>query len=426
MEISYTKTRVSCYLGYVTQATVNSLLPLLFVTFQRNFGITLDQIALLISMNFGIQLVVDLLATKFVDKIGYRASALLAHVCAAVGLCGVGIFPMLFADAYAGLVLAVAISAVGGGIIEVIISPIVEALPGEKKAASMSLLHSFYCWGCVAVIGLSTVFFNVVGLEQWYILPLLWALVPITGVVLFSKTPLVKLVEDHQRTPLKRLFTKKLFMLFLVFMVCAGAAEQAMSQWASLFAELGLGVSKTMGDLLGPLSFALFMGISRTIYGLWGAKWDLNKTLLLSAMLCVASYMLTVFSPIPLLALFGCTLCGFSVGLMWPGTISMTSKFFPVGGTAMFAILALAGDLGCASGPGVVGVVSSAAKDGMFATMQSWFPSNSPMESGLKTGLFVASIFAVVLVVGLLALRLQKKPGQPLYPTPKTADAQGQ
>ncbi len=408
MSQPYTRTKLSCYLSYITQAAVNGLLPLLFVTFQRQFGISLDQIALLISINFGVQLCVDLLSVKFVDKIGYRASAIIACACAAIGLAGVGLFPLISGNAYVGLLVAVIISAVGGGIIEVLVSPIIEALPGDGKAASMSLLHSFYCWGSMAVVLLSTLYFNTIGLANWNLLPALWAIVPIAALILYTKAPLVPLVSEHEKIPLKKLFSRKLFIMFLIFMVCAGASEQAMSQWASLFAELGLGVSKTVGDLLGPCAFAFFMGISRMMYGLWGAKWNLKNALLISGGLCVASYMLAVFSPIPLLSLLGCTLSGFSVGLMWPGTFSLTSRGFPAGGTAMFAILALAGDLGCSAGPAVVGLVSGAAEDGMFANIQSWFTGGSLMETGLKTGLLAASVFAIIMVVGLIALRARR------------------
>jgi MFS family permease len=269
-----------------------------------------------------------------------------------------GVFPRLMADPDGALVIAMGINAVGGGLLEVIISPIVEALPGDRKAAAMAMLHSFYCWGYVLVVLLSTLYFTLVGIGRWRILPMLWALIPLVNCFFFCKVPLRTLTGDSASAlPLKVLLNKKIFWLFFLVMICSGASEQAMSQWASFFAETGLEVSKTMGDLLGPCAFAILMGISRTIFGLQGPKVNIEKVLLASGILCVLCYRLTVFAPTPLLSLLGCALCGMTVAAMWPGTFSLASRFFPLGGTAMFALLALAGDVGCAAGPGLVGLI---------------------------------------------------------------------
>lgn len=408
MRLTYGHTKAASYIGLVTQAILNSLIPLLFVTFQRDFDISLAQLSFLIILNFGIQLTVDALSAKFVDKIGYRAGIILAHVCGTVGIAGFGIFPFLFADAYAGLLVAMCISAVGGGLIEVIVSPMVEALPGDKKAGDMALLHSFFCWGCAIVIALSTLYFHFAGLEKWYFLSVLWALVPLFNCFFLSKVPIEKLVEEHERTPLKKLFTKRLFWTFLILMLCAGAAEQAMSQWASLFAETGLQVSKTTGDLLGPFAFAILMGISRVLFGR-KADTHLERTLLTGGILCLASYMLVIFAPHPLLSLIGCAMCGFFVGPMWPGTVSLSSRRFPAGGTAMFALLAMGGDMGCAAGPGLVGLVSNAFTSGAGDPAASV----DTTELGLKAGLLAASVFAIVLVVGLAGvMRRRSKPAR--------------
>lgn len=378
-------------MGYITQAIVNNLPPLLFVTFQKEFSISVGQLGMLVSMNFFVQMLVDALAARYVDRIGYRPCVVTAHVCAAVGLVGLGFFPHWFSSPVLGLMLAMAINAIGGGLIEVLISPITEALPGEEKASTMSLLHSFYCWGHVSVVLLSTVYFVTAGIDNWKYLPLLWAVIPVCNALLFTQVPMNALVEDGQGCSFRQLFSMKLFWVFFVLMLCSGASEQAMSQWSSLFAETGLKVSKTVGDLLGPCSFAVLMGASRLFYGVKGNQIPLKPFLAGSAVLCAVSYGLAVFAPWPLLSLVGCGLCGFSVGIMWPGTISLASKHIPLGGTAMFALLALAGDVGCSSGPGLVGLVS-----GFF-------------DDSLKAGLLAAVVFPVLLILLLPALKSGKK-----------------
>jgi MFS family permease len=389
--LSYRHTLAASYFGYVTQAIVNNLGPLLFLTFQRQFGLSLGNLALLVSLNFAVQLLVDMAAVRHVDRIGYRAAAVAASIFSAVGLVSLGILPFVLPNAYAGLVIATVINALGGGLLEVIISPIVEALPNDNKAAAMSLLHSFYCWGYACVILLSTLYFNLAGITNWRYLPMLWALIPLGNIFLFSLVPLRTLTgENDTPVPVRSLFTKRAFLLLLLIMICSGASEQAMSQWASFFAEAGLKVSKTTGDLLGPCAFAVLMGTVRVFFGLKEEAVKLTRVLAGAGILCVASYLVTVFSPFPLLSLAGCAVCGFSVGILWPGTFSLASKIFPRGGTAMFAILALAGDAGCASGPALVGLVMNAAV--------------------LKTGLLTAAVFPLLLVcgVGLLKVHFDK------------------
>ena len=385
MHFTFKHTKYASYIGLFTQAIVNNLAPLLFVTFQKQFEISLEKISLLIILNFGVQIITDIISAKYVDKIGYRAAMMLANLFCFVGLMGLGIFPQMFANPYEGLILAVIINAIGGGIIEVVVSPLVEALPGDEKASAMSMLHSFYCWGQVSVVLLSTVYFNTVGIQQWRYMSMLWAVVPLFNAFLCMKVPMRELVEAGERILLRKLFTVKVFWLLFILMVCSGASELAMSQWASLFAEEGLGVSKTLGDLLGPCFFAVLMGISRTIYGFYGSKMNLKKTIAGSSILCVMSYLIAVFSPNPIIALLGCALCGFSVGIMWPGVFSLSSKYYPQGGTAMFAILAVGGDLGCTSGPGVVGIVAN-------------------VSHSLHYGILAAIIFPILLVISISRL----------------------
>ena len=388
----YTKTLVACYLGFVTQSIAANFAPLLFLTFQSSYGISLDKIALIPVVFYLTQLLIDLGATKFADKIGYRVCVVASQVVSVAGLVMLAVLPELLPVPFLGLLIAVVFYAVGSGLVEVLVSPIVEACPFENKDGAMSLLHSFYCWGAVGVILGSTLFFAVFGTEHWQILTLIWALVPLVNVFQFLTCPIERLVEDGEGLPPRKLLRLPLLWLMILLMVCAGASEATMAQWASAFTESALGVSKTIGDLAGPCLFAVFMGISRILYGKMSRKLNLAKTMLLSGLLCVACYLLASLSPLPVLGLIGCALCGFSVGILWPGTISLSSQGCPKGGTAMFAFLALAGDFGGTVSPAVVGSISELA------------------GGNLKTGLLVATVFPVLLVTGLIVLNRSMKP----------------
>lgn len=380
----YQLTMYACFIGYIVQAIVNNFLPLLFVTFQKTYSIPLTQITLLITLNFGIQLVIDMLSAGFVDKIGYRDSAIIAHVCSAAGLVLLTVLPEAFPDPFAGILIAVFIYAIGGGLIEVLISPILEACPTDNKEKAMSLLHSFYCWGHVGVVLISTLFFTLFGIENWKILAVCWAVVPAVNIILFAKAPIYSLHEEGETgLTLKQLFTRKVFWVMMLMMLCAGASEQAVSQWASTFAEQGLGVSKTIGDLAGPMSFAALMGLSRLLYGKFGDKLDLDKFMRMSCLLCIAAYLCISLVPLPAVGLVGCAVCGFSVGIMWPGTFSKASAAVKGGGTALFAMLALAGDVGCSGGPTLAGFIS-----GCF-------------NGELRAGILAAIVFPVLLLIGI-------------------------
>lgn len=364
--ITYKHTVYACFVGYITQAIVNNFAPLLFLTFVSSYGVPLSKITLLVTFNFGFQLFIDAVSPRFIDKIGYRFSMILAHVFSAAGLVMLTILPELFEDAFVGLLLAVLIYAIGGGLLEVLVSPVVEACPTDNKEATMSLLHSFYCWGHVGVVLLSTIYFAVFGIENWKYLACFWALVPALNCISFTKVPIATLIEEGETgLSLKELFRNKVFWLFMIMMVSAGASEQAVSQWASAFAEAGLGVDKTIGDLAGPMLFAICMGISRAIYGKYGDRIKLEYYMLFSGVLCIISYLMISLSPWPMLSFIGCAICGFSVGIMWPGTFSMSAAGIKNGGTLMFALFALAGDVGCSAGPTLVGMVSSAANNNL-------------------------------------------------------------
>lgn len=385
---NYQHTIYACYIGYITQAIVNNFAPLLFLTFHNVYGIPLRQIGLLVTVNFGTQLVTDLLSAKFADKIGYRVSIVAAHVFAVLGLIGLGVFPDLFPSPFAGMCAAVVLYGVGGGLTEVLISPIVEACPTEGKAAAMSLLHSFYCWGSVLVVLLSTVLFRVFGVDAWRMISCIWAVVPLFNIFYFSQVPIASLVEEGEGMSIRQLMRSGIFWVLALLMVCAGASELAMSQWASAFAESGLKVSKTAGDLAGPCFFAVLMGCARVVHAKLADKVNLYRYLGFCGVLCIVSYLLASLSPVSVLSLLGCGLCGISVGAMWPGTFSLAGEKCPKGGTAMFAFLALAGDMGCSLGPTVVGYVSAALGD------------------SLKKGLISAIVFPILLLVGLALCRM--------------------
>ena len=387
MKLTYRNTIAACFTGSAVQSIVNNYVPLLFILFHTHYGLPLSQIALLVTANFLIQMTVDFIATFVADRIGYRRCIVTAQALSAAGLVALAWLPEILPP-FAGLMTATVIYAVGGGISEVLISPIMESCPTENKEKAMSLLHSFYCWGHVAVVLVSTAFFTLFGMEIWQLLACLWALIPAVNTVVFLKTPIATLnAPGDPGMSIRELLKTRLFWLMALMMICGGASEQSVSQWASAFAEAGLGVSKTVGDLTGPLTFAILMGLSRLLYGRYGEKIAMEKFMLGSTALCLFAYLLTVFAPHPALSLAGCALCGFAVGIMWPGTLSQAAGAMRRGGTAMFALLALAGDIGCSAGPALVGFVSDA-------------PGGS-----LKTGILAAAIFPAVLLVCLLLKR---------------------
>ncbi len=387
--LTYKHTLYACYIGYITQAIINNLTPLLFVTFQNRFDISLSQIGILIFVNFGVQILVDLLGAKYADKIGHRNCMLLAHGAATLGLILLAVLPGLMPNPYVGLLIATSVNAIGGGIIEVLVSPLVEALPLENKASVMSMLHSFYCWGHVAVVLLSTLFFVLTDDSLRLLVPVFWAAVPFLNLLLFFAVPLPPPLAEGKPMPICKLMKNGLFWVLVVLMICAGASEQGMSQWSSYFAEVGLNVNKTLGDLFGPCLFATLMGLSRMVYANFGHKLNLSRFIRWSLVLCVASYLLAVFAPHPVLALCGCALCGFSVGILWPGVFSIAAEQLPMGGTTMFALLALAGDIGCGSGPAVTGLVGAAQT--------------------LKDGLLINMLFPLVMLILMITLWIKEK-----------------
>lgn len=389
--LNYQKTKIACYLGFITQAISANFAPLLFLKFHHDYQISLGNIAWISTCFFFTQLLIDLFCAKFVDRIGYRVCVVASEVCSAAGLIGLAFLPEIFPNPLAGILCSVILYAMGSGLIEVLCSPIIEACPFNNKEATMSLLHSFYCWGAVGTILISTIFFLIFGIESWKWLAVLWAIIPIVNIYNFATCPIEYLVDEENGMKVTELFRKPLFWIAICLMICSGASELAMAQWASAYAEAALGLSKTVGDLAGPCMFAVAMGISRVIFGKYGERIDLMKFMASSGILCVICYFLTALSSNPILGLIGCIVCGFSVGIMWPGTISISSKEFPMGGTAMFALLAMAGDLGGSIGPGIVGRVTQSA------------------GNNIQVGMGVGLVFPFILLIMLFILYTKKK-----------------
>ncbi len=383
---NYKKTLAACYLGFITQAIAANFAPLLFLTFHKSFRIPLGKIALISTVFFFTQLIVDAVCAKVADRIGYRLCVVASEVTSALGLVCLAVLPQLMSDPFAGIMVSVVIYAIGSGLIEVLVSPIVEACPFDNKEAVMSLLHSFYCWGSVGVIVLSSAFFALFGTEHWRWLACLWAIIPFFNIFNFITCPIERLTEDGEGMSVNVLFRTPRFLLGVLLMVCAGASELSMAQWASAFAESALGLPKTVGDMAGPCLFAVMMGLSRLIYGKFGDRIDLKRYMTGSGILCLVCYLLAGLSKNPFVALAGCILCGFAVGIMWPGTISMLSKLLPLGGTAMFALLAMAGDIGGALGPGIVGEITER------------------MGDNLQAGMLAGVMFPIVLIISVVSI----------------------
>lgn len=394
MKLDFKHTITACFGGYIVQAIVNNYAPMLFLTFQKSFDIPLSQITLLITINFVVQLLVDMAAAGFADRLGARNCLVTANLFAALGLILMAVLPSALPNAFVGLLIAVVIYAVGGGLLEVMVSPVVEACPTDNKEGTMSLLHSFYCWGQVGVVLLSTLFFTFFGIDNWRILAVIWALVPLADMIAFVFVPIKQLNEDGGGMSLKELMGTRIFWVLFVMMFCAGASELSVSQWASTLAERSLGVSKTIGDLAGPMLFAVFMGTARAVYGKIADRIDTQKYMLGTALLCVGAYLCIALVPNPVVGLVGCGVCGFSVGIMWPGTYSRAAAAIPVGGTMMFALMALAGDIGCSGGPTIAGLIAAAAGD------------------ELKAGIMAAVVFPAVMAImagGIILSRNKKR-----------------
>lgn len=393
---TFTGTKIACYTGYIVQGIINNIAPLLFVIFSDKFDISLDKLGLLITINFATQLIVDTISIKFADIIGYKILAVASQGIAFIGLACLGILPNIMENTYLGIVISIMLSAIGSGITEVIISPIVESIPGEKKTAEMSLLHSFYCWGQVTVVLLTTIMIKAFGNDLWYIAPILWSIIPLVNTINFIGVPIQPNLTKEEKTPFIKLLFSKQFILCIIIMICSGASEIGMSQWSSYFAETGLKVSKMTGDLLGPCLFAVLMGTGRMIFGFIGEKINLKVALCFSAGFCALCYLGTSFIDSAVISLLVCALTGITVSIMWPATLSLAARLFPKGGGSMYSILALSGDTGCTIGPWFISFMSLQLSHGVDT------------GEALKLGLGFGAIFPVLMIVAILMLRIKK------------------
>lgn len=394
---TFTGTKIACYTGYIVQGIINNIAPLLFVIFSDKFNITLSKLSLLITINFATQLIVDTLSIKFVDKIGYKPLAIISQGIAFLGLASLGVLPHILSNSYLGIVISIILSAIGSGITEVIISPIVESIPGEKKTAEMSLLHSFYCWGQVAVVLLTTIMIKIFGNDLWYIAPIIWSFIPLINTINFIGVPIKPNLTSEEKTPFFKMLFSRQFVLLIIIMICSGASEIAMSQWSSYFSEAGLKVSKMTGDLLGPCLFAVLMGLGRIIFGFVGEKINLKTALTFSAILCAACYLGTCFINSPVISLLICALTGITVSIMWPATLSFAARLFPKGGGSMYSVLALSGDTGCTLGPWFIS----------FMTIK--MSTDATSGEALKIGLGFGALFPILMIVAISMLSLSKK-----------------
>lgn len=407
-KLTYKNTIIACYIGYATQAIGLNFTPILFAIFQEKFSLSFSELGSLVVMNFVTQLFTDIFSARYIDRIGFRRAAVPCHILCAFGLIFMFVLPNVMPNAYIALAIATVVYAVGGGMIEVVVSPIVDSLPSDDSPGAMSLLHSFYCWGQLGVVLVTTLAIKLFGNDIWGVLALLWAVVPIVNVFNFLKVPLPQ-TKPETKTPIRRLLLNRFFLLSMLLIGAAGAAEQVIAQWSSLFAQIGLKVDKVVGDILGPSLFAVFMLIGRTCYGVKSDKLDLRKILILSSIFCVVCYLVTSLSPSPIISLIGCALTGLSVSIMWPGMLSFASQNFPNGGAAMFGVLAIFGDLGCSVGPMLTGIISDVAQKAPSVTKYASSVGVGIEQLALKGGILSGIIFPIVMIAALAAFKTNKK-----------------
>ncbi|MBE6586871.1 MAG: MFS transporter [Ruminococcaceae bacterium] len=412
--MNYKKTRIACYTGYVTQAIVVNLAPLLFVIFQKDFDFSLSFIAAITLITFLLQMGIDIAAIYFVEKTSYRILAVSSQLTACIGLCLMAFLPRIMMPE-AGILLAVLVYSTGSGLCEVVLSPLIEAIPkgGGENRSSMTLMHSFYAWGQAAVILITTVLLRFIGDGLWWVIPLVWALIPLFNTIAFMRVPLADMTVHEEGSGIRKMLRRPEFLVAFMLMICSGASEQAMAQWASMFCETGLGVAKVVGDILGPCMFAVMMGIGRTLHGLFGAKLQMQRLLLWLSVFCVGCYAVTVFVPVPFLSLLSCGLCGLGVSVMWPGMLALCSSKYPLAGASMFAILALGGDIGCSVGPWLTGTVSDAvvklvnSSENIFNIAKR--AGLTADQLGLRAGFLSAMIFPALMILGVVLLSISDK-----------------
>ncbi len=390
----YKHTIRACYAGTFTMSLVSNLTPLLFVILMDSFGLTFEQVGRLTLVNFMTQIAADLVFSKPVDKWGVRPFVAGGHFLCTIGLVLFALAPMYAPhNTYIWFMVSTVLFSCGGGLLELLLSPIVQAIPGDEKARAMSMLHSFYAWGFILVVVLTTTALGVFGSANWPLIMITWAILPLATGIAFLKVPLAPQVSEEQRTRTGVLLSSAFFVVVVLGIAAGGAAEVSMSQWISAFTERALGLSKQMGDLVGVCMFALFLGIGRASYGKWGGKTDVTTLMLWGAVGSVLCFLGAALIPNPILAMACCAANGLCVSLLWPGSIVTAAARFPLAGASMFAILAAGGDVGAAFGPWAVGAVADV------------------VPSGLRGGLLVGTIYPAIMVVCMLVVRAMNRRG---------------
>ncbi len=380
----------ACFMGFFIQSIVCVFTPLLFVIFNTEYKISLPLITMISTVNFVVQFITDGFSIFFLQKIGYRKAGILAHFFAFCGLVILGTVAPRMPNMYLWIMIAVVLYSIGGGLLEVVLSPIIENTPSKSKSGTMSMLHSMFSVGSVATVLLTTIGLKIFGWQSWKYISVMWAILPFLNMIYFFFIPINEGNENIEREPIWSFFRDRAFWGFLLVMMCGGAAEIGISQWASAFAETSLGISKTAGDVIGPCMFAVMMGVARMLHSRYPHLITLSKAIMYSGILATVCYLGAALVPIPFVALAFCGLCGFAVGIMWPGTLSLATRKYPAAGGTLFAVMALAGDLGCTAGPTAVGFVASI------------FGGN------LRTGLLIGAFFPIVMVAGLMALNRKR------------------
>lgn len=355
---SYQLTTISCFVGIFCQAVSSNITAILFIPLMTLYGLSYVHLGLLVGINFTTQVLVDIIASRLVDRYGFRVFVLPSDILAVIGLVLFGLTPVLFDNILTGLVFSTIIFSASCGLQEVMLSPIVNAIPHNDKGPAMALMHSFYAWGQVATIIITTLFLFFFGIENWQVIVFLWALVPLVNFFMFLAAPFPGVIHENQRMTMRDLILKPFYLVALLAIMGGAATELVMNQWSSTFSEKVLELPKVTGDILGMCGFAVFLGLGRVLYGRYGSKINMNNVLVGSAAAAVVCYIAVAISPLPAISLAACAVCGLAASLLWPGTLVITAEKYPLAGAWIFAILAAAGDIGAASGPFAAGVIT--------------------------------------------------------------------
>ena len=388
MTQNYKITKYTCYLFYVLQGTLLNLTPLLFVPLMEQYGLSYMKLGALASVNFATQLIVDIVLSKLTDKHRYRISLRLSASAAFIGYMIFAWAPGRLGDPYTWLLIGTVVYSIGAGLMEITISPLIHALPDKAKGKSMAILHSFYAWGVVLTVIVSTSVLAIIGRDKWNFIVTGWLIVPVIGFILSCIMPVPKPESgENERTAGSfRILIKPAFILFLAMIFFGSCAEAVMTQWSSAFLERAVGLDKLIGDIAGMSMFALMLGLCRMASAALDKKISLSTYMMLGTIGAVICYIIVSVSNVAAVSLIFCALTGFMVGMLWPGTLVLAADAFPKAGAWLFAYLAVAGDLGGVFGPWITGAIAD--------------------RSGLNAGLGAAAIFPVI---GLICMIIYKR-----------------